>query len=65
VTDLATADLSFSDAGPVEHVGKFAMRVILAAPGAEASQRWAQRDGMLAQWLVAEWQHEHQERGCA
>jgi len=65
VTDLATADLSLSDSGPEEHVGKFAMRVVLATPGAEASQRWAQRAEMLAQWLVAEWQHEPQERGCA
>ena len=61
MTDLATADLSLSDSGLAEHVGKFAMRVVLAATGAEASQRWAERADRLSALLTAQWEEEHRE----
>jgi hypothetical protein len=49
------------DAPEVEPVGKFAMRVALAAPGAEASRRWAERADRLAALLTAEWEEEHRD----
>jgi len=61
VTDLATADLPSSESVPEEHVGKFAMSVALAAPGAEVFERWAERADRLAALLTAQWEEEHRE----
>lgn len=61
MTDLAIADLPSSGSVPEEHVGKFAMRVALAAPSAEVSARWAERADRLAALLTAEWEKEHRE----
>ena len=61
MTDLATADLPSSESVPEEHVGKFAMSVALAAPGAEVFERWAERADRLAALLTAQWEEEHRE----
>jgi len=61
VTDLATAELISSGSVPEEHVGKFAMSVVLAAPSAEVSARWAERADRLAALLTAQWEEEHRE----
>jgi hypothetical protein len=41
-----------------ELVGKFAMRVVTAAPSAEASDRFAERADCLAELLLALWEEE-------
>ena len=61
MTDLAIAARPSSESVPQEHVGKFAMSIALAAPDAEASQRWAERTDQLAALLAAEWEEEHRE----
>lgn len=53
------------DALPTERVGQFDLAVVCAESSPEAAVRWARRAEMLAQWLAAEWQHEHRERECA
>jgi hypothetical protein len=53
------------DTSEVETIGQFQMAIEFTEPSPEAAARWSRRAEMLAQWLMAEWQHEHQEGGCA
>ena len=50
-----------SSPGPVESVGQLGMAVICADPSPEAAERWSRRSEALADWLLSEWQREHQE----
>lgn len=53
-------------AGPLtetERVGHFDLTVACAGPSPEAAERWARRGEVLARWLVAEWEREHQGAG--